>query len=330
MLEKTPKLLLKGLNIGSKLIKLGISVQTRPGLAVSCHSCLKVTPFFSNTSVPSSLRNNKKFQDTPKHKLFKAVDPYASGILNYEDKIPIIQIIFSLASKTLRAMTSGLAAYLQLFLFTCGWLQWEHMDDTRTGYVWLGRHLQDRLQEHCDRRPCWLMNPSTANYKHQWENWADFMVMDNSKNNLMMMMMRRRRRMKVSFFPLCICTACGLSGVIAVIVHSFHFHLCLLCGPKLHWAYVHMRQMDAIMGNKLDQNNHEYSKGLTWSQPLTPIPTVWHQNSSCELQAWQECSYLISALVLFKKLTKITEGCLPCLSSKSCHKAAKPQADPCP
>ena len=60
VLGKTPKIFPKGLDIGSMLINLGISVQTRPELVVSCHSCLKVTPFSSNTSVPSSFKKQWK------------------------------------------------------------------------------------------------------------------------------------------------------------------------------------------------------------------------------------------------------------------------------
>ena len=59
--------------------------------------------------------------------------------------------------------------------------------------------------------------------------------------------------------------------------------------------------------------------------------TLWHQNSSCELQTWQGCSYLISAPICFKKIAKFT-GDVPLHAYlvKTRRKPAKPQPDPWP
>ncbi|KAF8347959.1 hypothetical protein F5887DRAFT_672674 [Amanita rubescens] len=46
------------------------------------------------------VKNDSKYTDKPDLSLFKAMDPYALGILNPGDNIPIIRIVFALASKT--------------------------------------------------------------------------------------------------------------------------------------------------------------------------------------------------------------------------------------
>ena len=49
--------------------------------------------------IPSNLKSFNLLLLNSVLKLFKAMDPYALGILN-RDKIPIIRIVFALASKT--------------------------------------------------------------------------------------------------------------------------------------------------------------------------------------------------------------------------------------
>ncbi|KAK2463741.1 hypothetical protein APHAL10511_004234 [Amanita phalloides] len=46
------------------------------------------------------VKNDSKFTHNPQPGLFKAMDPYALGILNPGDNVPIIRIVFALASKT--------------------------------------------------------------------------------------------------------------------------------------------------------------------------------------------------------------------------------------
>ena len=59
--------------------------------------------------------------------------------------------------------------------------------------------------------------------------------------------------------------------------------------------------------------------------------TLWHWNSSCGLQTWQGCSYLISAPICFKKIAKFTwDVLLHAYLVKTCQKPAKPQPDPWP
>ncbi|KAM6499175.1 hypothetical protein JOM56_004683 [Amanita muscaria] len=142
-------------------------------------------------------KNDAKFTDEPKHSLFKAMNPYKLGILNEEDNIPIIRIVFALASKkpclarvacedgvnSLDLWVAGISPtvfspvgdddasiWTALLQATYGWEDiYKKNPDGRT----------DPAEEGLRRS----MNPGTAKDGSHWDNWADIAQMRNIKVN---------------------------------------------------------------------------------------------------------------------------------------------------
>ena len=142
-------------------------------------------------------KNDLKFTDEPNPKLFKAMDPYALGILNPGDNVPIIRIVFALASKTpcikrvecqdgldsCDLWVGGISptvftpvgdrdadSWMALLQASYGWEDvYKNNSDGKA----------DKMEEGLRRS----LNPGTAKDKHHWENWADFKAMDKIKEN---------------------------------------------------------------------------------------------------------------------------------------------------
>ena len=142
-------------------------------------------------------KNDLKFTDEPNPKLFKAMDPYALGILNPGDNVPIIRIFFALASKTpcikrvecqdgldsCDLWVGGISptvftpvgdgdadSWMALLQASYGWEDvYKNNSDGKA----------DKMEEGLRRS----LNPGTAKDKHHWENWADFKAMDKIKEN---------------------------------------------------------------------------------------------------------------------------------------------------
>ncbi|KIL64218.1 hypothetical protein M378DRAFT_628828 [Amanita muscaria Koide BX008] len=142
--------------------------------------------------------NDAKFTDEPKRSLFKAMNPYKLGILNKEDNIPIIRIVFALASEkpclarvvcedgvdSLDFWVAGISPtvfspvgdddasiWTALLQATYGWedIYKKNPDGS----------LTDPAEEGLRRS----MNPGTAKDGSHWENWADFAPMRKIKVN---------------------------------------------------------------------------------------------------------------------------------------------------
>ena len=132
------------------------------------------------------VKNDLSFTDKPVLSLFKAMDPYALGILNSADKIPTIRIVFALASKTpclkCVASTDGFhdlwvgsisptvfspvgdddaSIWMALLQATCGW------EDI---YKKNSDGSADKVEEGFRRS----MNPGTAIDERHWGNWTNF------------------------------------------------------------------------------------------------------------------------------------------------------------
>jgi hypothetical protein len=160
---------------------------------VSSHSCSKVTPFSSRTSVSSSgkVKNDLKFTDEPDPKLFKAMNPHALGILNRGDNVPIIRIVFALASKTpciKRVECQDGLDSCDLWVGGISPTVFSPVGD-RDADIWMALlqasyGWEDVYKNNSDGKASKMeeglrrsLNPGTAKDKHHWENWADFAAM---------------------------------------------------------------------------------------------------------------------------------------------------------
>jgi hypothetical protein len=138
------------------------------------------------------VKNDSKFTDKPDPSLFKAMDPYALGVLNPGDNIPIIRIVFALASKTpcltrVECSQDGFcdfwvggisptvfspvddhdaSIWMALLQATYDWedIYKKNPDETKAGQVEEGLRRS--------------MNPGAAEDERHWGNWADFMAME--------------------------------------------------------------------------------------------------------------------------------------------------------
>ena len=140
------------------------------------------------------VKNDKKYQKTPKPKLFEAMDPYSLGILKQGDKIPIIRIVFALASKTPCLIPVKCKEDFESYDFWVGGISptvflpvgdsdesiWTALLQASYGWEDLYKIDSDSNLMRGLRRS---MNPGTAENKHHWENWADFTAMDNSDDD---------------------------------------------------------------------------------------------------------------------------------------------------
>jgi hypothetical protein len=142
------------------------------------------------------VKNDSKYTYNPQSSLFKAMDPYALGILNPGDNIPIIRIVFALASETpclthVPCQQDGFksdfwvggisptvfspvseddaSTWMALLQATYGWEDiYKNNPDGRA----------DKAEEALRRS----MNPGTAVDGHHWENWADFAALSAMAN----------------------------------------------------------------------------------------------------------------------------------------------------
>jgi hypothetical protein len=135
------------------------------------------------------------YTDNPDPSLFKAMDPYELGVLNPGDNIPIIRIVFALASKTpcLRCATCQQDGFKSCDFWVGGISPtvFSPVGDHDAGiwmallqamYGWEDIYLEGRADdvEEGLRRS---MNPGTAQDEHHWGNWADFTALRNIKEN---------------------------------------------------------------------------------------------------------------------------------------------------
>jgi len=146
----------------------------------------------------AQMKNDPKFTDEPKASLFEAMDPYKLGILNPGDNIPIIRIVFALASKTpcLKRVTTCRQDGFQSCDIWVGGISptvfspvgdqdasiWAAL--LQATYGWEDVYKKnpegraDKEEEYLRRS----MNPGTAEDIHHW-NWADFEAMPETQGN---------------------------------------------------------------------------------------------------------------------------------------------------
>ncbi|KAF8714726.1 hypothetical protein AX14_012689 [Amanita brunnescens Koide BX004] len=141
-------------------------------------------------------KNDSNYTDKPELNLFKAMDPYALDILNPADNIPIIRVVFALASKTpcLTRVTCQQVGSKSCDFWVAGISPTVFSPVGRDASIWTAL-LQatygwedvykmnpdgkaNKTEEYLRRS----MNPGTAKDKHHWENWVstnDLTAMDN-------------------------------------------------------------------------------------------------------------------------------------------------------
>ena len=141
---------------------------------------------------------DSRFTDAPDPSLFKAMDPYALGILNLGDDIPIIRIVFALASKTpcFRSVryqqdnfkscdfwVGGISPAVFSFVGDQDASIWTALLQATSGWEDIYKNNPDGRADKVEEGIRRSMNPGTAEDEHHWGNWADFTAMDNIKEN---------------------------------------------------------------------------------------------------------------------------------------------------
>ena len=129
--------------------------------------------------------NDSSFTDEPDLSLFEAMDPYALGILNPADKIPIIRIVFALASKA--ACFKCVPSKRGFYDFWFGGISpnfclpvggdasiWTTLLQATYGWEDIYKRNPDGKADILEEGLRRSMNPGTATDENHWRNWTQF------------------------------------------------------------------------------------------------------------------------------------------------------------
>ena len=143
------------------------------------------------------VENDSTFPDQPDPSLFEAMDPYKLGILNQGDNIPIIRIIFALASKTpcLTRITCQQDSVKSCDFWVGGISPtvfspvgdqdariWAELLQATYGWEDIYKKNPEGRADKGEEGLRRSMNPGAGEDEHHW-NWADFEAMRKIKEN---------------------------------------------------------------------------------------------------------------------------------------------------